>query len=64
MNQRERNLLQELKSSQRCPCGGIYYPKNWMTKTREKLVRDGVLTVRKCCTREGWLVLVIETGGE
>lgn len=59
MNKREMNLLRELRDRHdKCRCGGIYYPEHWMTKTREKLVRDGVLLVKDCCPRNGWLVLI------
>jgi hypothetical protein len=45
MNKRELKLLEEIATSfYTCrECGGAHYPQSWMTKTREKLVRDGVL---------------------
>jgi NMD protein affecting ribosome stability and mRNA decay len=66
MNKREIQLLEELAVNHyTCrECGGAHYPLSWMTKTREKLVREGVLkhVVCRIVTPERIALRIVEQG--
>lgn len=57
----------------RCSHGGVLYPPNWNTKTREKAVAEGILKICDCTLHcmptgyPGWLYLIrqpSQQGGE
>jgi hypothetical protein len=53
MGTRLQRLLNELDEASKfshrvCPHGGVLYPTNWNTKTRQKAVVEGELRVCEC----------------
>lgn len=49
MSKREQQLIDELRDRFTCrECGGVHYPRDWMTKTREGLVLRAALVNVPC----------------
>jgi len=64
LNNRTKHLLHEIKmqgkhACNRCICGAIQYPENWMKKTREQAEKDGILTRCIDCTKDTRLMLKV-----
>lgn len=62
MNKRTERLLQEIREQPnacKCICGAVYYPENWMTKTREQAEKDGILKRCVDCTSDARLMIKI-----
>ncbi len=65
MNKNTIRLLDEIKAHggnahHRCICGAISYPASWLTKTREKAEKDGLLERCVDCTKDTrlWLKVI------
>jgi len=73
MNKNTERLIAEIEAHGkrdhfRCVCGAISYPESWLTKTREKAEKDGLLERCVDCTKDTrlWLKLITKhsKGGE
>jgi NMD protein affecting ribosome stability and mRNA decay len=49
VTKREQQLIDELRDRYTCrECGGVHYPRDWMTKTREGLMLRAALVAVPC----------------
>ena len=57
MSTLSEKLIRELRDRHPLRCGAVDYPLSWMTKTRERLERDGTLKRHICDScRSHWLL--------